>query len=545
MASILDLLREEYAGLNEQRQSVGMEQRGVLAAMHDKLTNSELAKMSPAKAGFFGAAANFLGDKGSIGGYMEGRQRQEAIRDKAALGAMPEMNQFLSESGKQMTDLQQSVIKRLNDRETDASNRFYVAGTAADGLILVDKATGKTSLQTIPSRFSAQMADSEQKWVDILSKEGGDPAVIQKEANSRAMQEIASMMGLHQFGDLKQQNFQSPVGINTAQSPQTGLPTAAPENTGLPIPGDAPAIPAGAPQTREPLKIQSRSDAEIALSEGRITPQEFEAIGLEFKKAGVPFEGDKFIQAGVPGAAPVAASQMKIRSPQQRATETELGQLHAKENASDRESLAGMQGLERSRAVMADIINSGSHTSSPMHELLSDAGGFLSLIDPNNSLSKAAGNDQMYYANLMNLVRDKIKALGAGTAVSNLDLIVTQKSVGDLRNTAEGNKKLLAAMELQNATMMAKLGGKLKYFDQAKSYDGYRGDSSSTHILRRSPKTGEYWVQSREDWINEQLKAGVVKTPEDADRFFEQEARTATKRMIKGTSLDPDYYKKK
>jgi hypothetical protein len=151
----------------------------------------------------------------------------------------------------------------------------------------------------------------------------------------------------------------------------------------------------------------------------------------------------------------------------------------------------------------------------------------------------------MYYANLMNLVRDKIKALGAGTAVSNLDLIVTQKSVGDLRNTADGNKKLLAVMELQNATMMSKLNNKLGYFDQGKTYDKYRGDASATHILRRSPKTGEYWVQSREDWAAEQAEAGVVRSPKEADKFFEQEARNATKRMIKGTSLDPDYYKKK
>ena len=564
MSSILDVLREEYSNIDSNRRGIDQEQRGVLAAMHDKLTNAEVAQRSPSRAGFLGAAANFLTPKGSIAGYIEGKQQQEALRDKAAIGAMPEMNNYLTESGKQLSSLQEEVMKRMSSREGDAANRYYSVGTAADGLIAFDKQTGKTDLITIPARFSQQLVDSTQKWTDILAKEGGDPATIQGEAHKRAMFEIGSMMGIHPFGNAVQQGFKSPVGI-PGSTPAMERPAVTPAEEVASAMGTEPGAvaPIGtAPMSGKPVEaaINDLVSREKVLAQqlkmGKIDKPTYDqrklVLAEEYRRIAPEGSGfhprdiippDQPVSGSVVGQPP-AASGMKILTPQQRAAQQELGQLHAKENSADREAYSSMQRLEESRAVMSDIINSGVHTSSPMHELLSEAGGFMSLIDPHSKLAKMAGNDQMYYANLMNLVRDKIKALGAGTAVSNLDLIVTQKSVGDLRNTADGNKKLLAVMELQNQTMMAKLGAKNSYFDTGKTYDGWKGNSSATHILRRSPSTGDYWVQSREDWVAEQVKAGTVRNDKEADKFFDKEARAATKRMIKGTSLDPDYYKK-
>jgi hypothetical protein len=185
-------------------------------------------------------------------------------------------------------------------------------------------------------------------------------------------------------------------------------------------------------------------------------------------------------------------------------------------------------------------MNSGINTSGQLHELINPLGGLMAYIDPDSTLAKSAGNDALYFSNMMNLVRDKIAALGSGTAISNLDLIVTQKSVGDLRNTKDGNEKLLAIMELQNATMQTKLNGKLDYYKNQGNYNDYRGSSNPTHLVRatRLP-SGEtrYWVQTREGWINERLKKGDYKTREQAEKAFASAAVKATAALIKGTGI--------
>jgi hypothetical protein len=119
-------------------------------------------------------------------------------------------------------------------------------------------------------------------------------------------------------------------------------------------------------------------------------------------------------------------------------------------------------------------------------------------------------------------------------------LIVTQKSVGDLRNTPDGNAKLAVILELQNATMQNRLDNKLNYFDQHKSYDKYRGSGEPSHLVRASrlPDGGtRYWVQTREGWINERVKNGDYKSVEAAERAFNNAATQATAALIKGTGI--------
>ena len=268
-----------------------------------------------------------------------------------------------------------------------------------------------------------------------------------------------------------------------------------------------------------------------------------EAAILQMKQKGM---NDQDILAALAAQGqPSASQESAVVSPrmmthQDLATQKEIGQLHAKENTADRQMLTDARQMEQSLNVMQGILNSGLNTSGEAHELVSKLGGYLNYIDPNGTLAKSSGNDKVYFSNMMNLVRDKIAALGAGTAISNLDLIVTQKSVGDLRNTPEGNAKLAAIMELQNATMQTKLGGKLDYFDQNKSYDKYRGSGDPTHLVRASRlPSGDtrYWVQTREGWINERVKNGDYKSVEAAERAFNNAATQATAALIKGTGI--------
>lgn len=520
---------ESSTFLMDQLKSMMAKRSSALEQIKEIYANDPAAKRSPFDAGMrqlisdpaMGGTHTF-----SWGPSMQAMEKQEQYRKQNALA--PHLIELNNLDVDPFTKLYNKV------KSSTGSSVPFEIKVAAPGVVLVhNRATGAVTTMGVDDvgKFNSMY---QMHYKTLI--EGGETDI--KKAQANAWELAQADVG-------KAKGFRNMPGL-AGESPSNGsvrVPAISTDGTVL-SPGNVPA--------------QARPDdpeldaAKAALAGGQMSKLEFDRFirtrPVPDKPGpnvfGAPVGSVPPKLAAAVGGAPAGSQPITIKSEQQKATESQLGKLHADENTADREALSAMQELERNRAVMSDIINSGKHTSSPMHELLSTAGGFMSLIDPNGSLAKAAGNDQMYYSSLMNLVRDKIKALGSGTAVSNLDLIVTQKSVGDLRNTAEGNKKLLAVMELQNATMMAKMGGKLNYFDQAKTYDKYRGDSSATHILRRSPKTGDYWVQSREDWINEQVKAGTVRNPEEAGKFFEQEARSATKRMIRGTSLDPDYYKK-
>ena len=298
------------------------------------------------------------------------------------------------------------------------------------------------------------------------------------------------------------------------------------------------------PAIARPLPTESALKAAVGdfdpASDAAGVPEPVDMGGeLGGEKDGYSFDPvlNKYVPSRVSSAAAVSPRMM---THQDLATQKEIGQLHAKENTADRQMLTDSRQMEQSLKVMQEIMNSGINTSGQAHELVNKFGGYLNYIDPNGTLAKSAGNDAVYFSNMMNLVRDKIAALGAGTAISNLDLIVTQKSVGDLRNTPEGNAKLAAIMELQNATMQTKLGGKLDYFDQNKSYDKYRGSGDPTHLVRASRlPSGDtrYWVQTREGWINERVKNGDYKSVEAAERAFNNAATQATAALIKGTGI--------
>jgi hypothetical protein len=228
------------------------------------------------------------------------------------------------------------------------------------------------------------------------------------------------------------------------------------------------------------------------------------------------------------------------KTPQQLAMEKQQYENYAKEYDADRAAASGIRNMMPSMAAMEAILADPNMkmVTGPAHEKLVSLSGYMNYLDPEAKFVQAGNSVPTYFANLMNLVRDKIKALGSGTAVSNLDLIVSQKSVGDLRNTPEGNRKLLAIMALQNATMGDLLGNKISYFEgnNGKGYLGYndivrkRGDEP-THMVRRDPNSGRYYVQSREEWLAEQ------RDPKAAAKDWKNVANGATARLLSGTGI--------
>lgn len=239
--------------------------------------------------------------------------------------------------------------------------------------------------------------------------------------------------------------------------------------------------------------------------------------------------------------AAVSEAQPKILTARDLAVDKKLADAEVTDYTTTKEQLSAFRSANENIRPMEGIILSGKHTSGALHETLNKVGGYFNYIDPNGKLAESAGNDAAYFGNMMNLVRDKIKALGAGTAVSNLDLIVTQKSVGDLRNTPQGNMKVLGLTKLFNASMGAIGQGKVDYFDANNKLQGYKAPTEPTHAIRarRNPYGKEtimsYDVQSKDEWVTEQKRRNPGKDipPDVLNREWKRFADDSVKAMFK------------
>jgi hypothetical protein len=220
----------------------------------------------------------------------------------------------------------------------------------------------------------------------------------------------------------------------------------------------------------------------------------------------------------------------------------------------DRAALSSMNQMGRYLDQMETILSSPniSSVSGPLHEQLTNIGGFINYIDSDAKLAKGAATVPAYFGVLMDVVRDKITALGSGTAVSNLDLIVSQKSLGDLRNTPEGNRILNGLLRLNLAEFRERLNSKVGTFD-IEGGRGYREwdktrlkmDSTPSFTLRRNQNTGEYLVQSKADWLAEMKTKFPKRSEKDISGLWKRFADDQTRdvlHIVRKFTKDPIKY---
>ncbi len=277
---------------------------------------------------------------------------------------------------------------------------------------------------------------------------------------------------------------------------------------------------------------------QIRADKNRMAQLEREPVGGAATTSVVhPRTSQQPAQAFVGGTGEIPTYSM---TPEQRANREQAGKDAQKEYEETKSSLTSIRNMAPSIDAMKAVLSNPKLANvGPLHDQLTKLGGYMSYIDKDSTLAQSVNNTPAYFSNMMNLVRDKIKALGSGTAVSNLDLIVTQKSVGDLRNTTEGNKKLLALMELQNATLADRMSAKVSYYENSgNSFKGYEGKikdsfNEPSHIIRRDPDSGEYYIQSRNDWIAEKARL-MKKNPQEIASYWKREANKATRLMLNG-----------
>lgn len=215
-------------------------------------------------------------------------------------------------------------------------------------------------------------------------------------------------------------------------------------------------------------------------------------------------------------------AESKSTNPLDRAPMTEEGKLfRAEEVKRDSDIIKGYSEGQKNYLSTIQTINNAEKNiektnQGPLWEVLNTIGGVANYFDPKGTLAEAAGNDAAYFGGMMDLVRSRIAALGAGTAVSNLDLIVTQKSVGDLSQTHNGRLKLLGQLRAATGTLKKIEDFQKGYFAQhgklggwEKAWETYYGDQPINKMQEVT-------------YIPEGAKHNLTKyNVDNVDRYFE------------------------
>jgi hypothetical protein len=313
---------------------------------------------------------------------------------------------------------------------------------------------------------------------------------------------------------------------------------------GIAHPADAQAEAANIPLIEEELrKHKPGSEAHKVLS-ANLERAKLIASGRLPPRAEITWDKGR----PVPMAPNKKAAGPEVVYPEQQATMSKVGQLDADAYQVDKDSLSSLNKMEGYLNQMNTILsNPNIHmVSGPLHEQLTTLGGFINYVDPDARLAKAASSVPAYFGTLMDVLRDKIQALGSGTAVSNLDLVVTQKSLGDLRNTPEGNRILNALLRLNLSEFKHRLDKKTSSFDRERG-TGYstwdktgRKQLGSTpqFTLIRNPNNGEYSVVDRETWLSTMQAKFKDRKPEELAKHWNRIADENVRMMLTGAKQE-------
>lgn len=97
-------------------------------------------------------------------------------------------------------------------------------------------------------------------------------------------------------------------------------------------------------------------------------------------------------------------------------------------------------------------MNEAGIPEGPLANVEQGLGKLAVSLGAGDELKARTARGEQYFAAAADVIREKIKALGSGSAISNVDLLFTRQSVGDLTNTQAGRRLILKAMrqDLEN-----------------------------------------------------------------------------------------------
>lgn len=558
--SPLELMMQEYQRINQQRELANQARAMNVLDFANTFRNSDSYKVDPIFAGFMGS----MGAPGRPPeGYFPAMQNQLKNRADADAFYGKTVEDYLSNSQKELGDLQERLIARMQASKTGGPNgfRYEKAGDTVNGVYLVDR-MGEESAKLVvpPAAFAKEYASMFKDYKQQIIGGGvlTNPAEIDAEARRQALSSLQQFMELHPQGSTAVPTTRPAIDGTQAVNSTTGVETSAlppieersyrkQDDLGATFQLEDPEgrIAAGtAGATLEPV----HEDLETSIAKTNLSMLEAEIARTRDPKIKAELTAEKnAIQAGISsgaGSTPIPQSPVPAKTfltPQEKQAQETAGKMEFEKYSKSKEDLENVRKMNESMRTMEGIITSGKNTSGQAHEFMNKLGGYLNYIDPKGTLAQSVGNDAAYFANMMNLVRDKIKALGAGTAVSNLDLITTQKSVGDLRNTPQGNLKVLALMKLANATMQEIGERGVGYYDENGSYKGFKPGNDPTHAIRykRINAGGRenlmnFEIESKDEWIERVRQANNGKLPPQAtlDSAWKKYADDSVKGMF-------------
>lgn len=133
---------------------------------------------------------------------------------------------------------------------------------------------------------------------------------------------------------------------------------------------------------------------------------------------------------------------------------------------------------------MEKATKDGRTYSGTFAEFKTGIGKMLNSIGlPGVNIDKIAASEQ-YAADQAEVIRTKIKALGSGTGVSNVDLLFTQRSVPELVKTPEGRLQIIKAMKADLQNIIEDATSADKYFRSNKaSLGGWEPPSAKKNAV--------------------------------------------------------------
>ena len=169
----------------------------------------------------------------------------------------------------------------------------------------------------------------------------------------------------------------------------------------------------------------------------------------------------------------MTANEIKAQEKGVAATAEVNAKKFAEDYQAARTDLEKLGNLKQSASRMQDLTSNSEVFNGPLADTLTSLGGMVSYFDPKDSLAQKASNSQQYFASLQDLVRDKLRAYGSGTAVSNLDLLTAEKSQAALSTTAEGKKRILEAIVDDMTRTESILQSKKDYYEKHSTLSGW------------------------------------------------------------------------
>lgn len=449
---------------------------------------------SPTKTGTFGEGLGNVA--GALGTYHTGEQQRRESADDA-------MQNALAIVYKQKMDLEEKK-KKLLERQ----RKFFQTSEGTFGFANEDE--GTVDVRAVGPSQMKIVEKLQERYVNLLSKQGGftDANELQRAAYQLAMRDYSRMASDTNYVPPEARVYPNPGGA---------------ASTG-PIPGQPQLDPMAPVADIDMSKFKNLPKALEQPVGGIPDPNSGNVFGRPIGKDPL---GDPRYTVKIPGvndkpAVAPTGNNVPIKTPQQieqenkyHAADIEESRKQYTEVSKKREEYVPTKdSIGRMEALTLEGSNQGF--GAPAFTKL---GSFMNYLDPNDRLSKFAQNDEAYTAEMVNLLRGKIQAFGAGTAISNLDLLVSKLASGDISNTRQGRLTLLGAAKsiLEHARIEQE--SKMKWYkDHNGSMIGWEPPTESQAILMpvqtraKNLKGGydvvtTYEIRNFNDWSKEALAA--------------------------------------